>query len=327
MLAPLPRFRAAQITGWIKKGAASFADMKNLPTPLREDLARRFSVYGSTVSAAHSDPDGTIKLQVTLGDGLKIEAVLLVDAAGRKTACLSTQAGCAMACAFCKTGSLPFRRNLTSGEIIEQFFHLRRAAGEHLSNIVIMGMGEPLLNLDELVKALRFFTAREGCGLSPRRITVSTSGIARGIRALAGEALHVRLAFSLAAADESLRVRLMPATKQNPLAEVKDALHYYQQQEKHRITLELVLLGGVNTRVEDAAALAGFVDGLDAAVNLIPWNPVPGMCLDGAPLREPEAAEILRFREELEKRGIAVTRRRRRGRGVNGACGQLGVTE
>jgi 23S rRNA (adenine2503-C2)-methyltransferase len=328
LLAPLPRFRAEQVSLWIRKGAESFGEMTNLPSTLQKELGERFVISGSAPCARLSDPDGTVKLQIRLRDGARIEAVLLVDGGGRKTACLSSQAGCPAGCVFCKTGSIPFRRNLSSGEIVEQFLHLGRAAGEKLDNIVIMGMGEPLFNLEELAKALRFFQDPEGFGLSPKRVTVSTSGVVSGIRKLADLAPRCRLAFSLATADEELRVRLMPITKSNPLKEVREALKYWQKKEGRRITLELVLLRGVNTRREDAEALGRFLAGdLDAAVNLIPWNPVPGMSLDGKPLREPEEAEIRCFQGELERRGIKFTRRRRRGRTVSGACGQLGVTE
>jgi 23S rRNA (adenine2503-C2)-methyltransferase len=301
--------------------------MKNLPAAMRRDLAERFTLYGSAVSAEFSDPDGTQKLQIRLGDGLVVEAVLLSDAAGRKTACLSTQAGCPMACVFCKTGTLPFARNLDASEMAEQFLYLSRAAGEELSHIVIMGMGEPLLNLGELTKAIGIFTAPGGFGLSPRRVTVSTSGLAAGIRAFTDAGLHTRLAVSLATADEALRTALMPVTKTNPLRELKEALQYYQEQEKRRVTLEITLLRGINTRREDVEALVDFTRGLDAVVNLIPWNPVPGMSFAGKPLREPETAEIRSFERELAARGIPYTRRRRRGRAIGGACGQLGVTE
>jgi 23S rRNA (adenine2503-C2)-methyltransferase len=232
-----------------------------------------------------------------------------------------------MGCVFCKTGTLPFRRNLDSAEIVEQFLYLRGEAGEAtppISNIVIMGMGEPMLNLGELRRAVSVFTAPEGLGLSGRRITVSTSGIAAGIRDLADNGPRVRLALSLTTADAALRERLMPVTKTNPLPEVKAALLRYQKREGRRITLEMVLLGGINTRMEDAEALQGFTRGLDAVINLIPWNPVEGMHFEGRPLREPTPGEITAFTAELLRRGIKFTRRYRKGRTIGGACGQLG---
>jgi 23S rRNA (adenine2503-C2)-methyltransferase len=252
-----------------------------------------------------------------------IEAVLLEDGRGRRTACLSTQAGCAMGCVFCKTGALGFRRNLEAAEIVEQFLRLR-AEGE-IANIVVMGMGEPLQNLPELRRALEVLCAPEGIGLSPRRITVSTAGIVEGIRDLTAAGPRVRLALSLTAAETGLRERLMPITRTNPLGELKAALVEYQERWGQRITLETVLLGGLNTREEDAAALAAFARGLDAVVNLIPWNPVEGMRFEGRPLQEPSPGEAAAFQARLEKRGLAVTRRLRKGRGIGGACGQLGV--
>jgi 23S rRNA (adenine2503-C2)-methyltransferase len=265
-----------------------------------------------------------------LRDGGKIESVLLNDGSGRNTACLSTQAGCPLGCVFCRTGALPFKRNLVSAEIVEQFLFLRGTApGEDsgISNIVVMGMGEPLLNLGELRRAIAVITAKEGPGLSPRRVTVSTSGIAAGIRDLAENGPSVRLALSLTTADNELRERLMPVTRTNPLKEVKDALAKYQKNENRRITLEMVLLGGVNTRQKDVEELKRFADGLDVIVNLIPWNPVEGMFLEGRALREPEKGELAAFTALLEKRGIAYTCRRRKGRGVGGACGQLGAAD
>ncbi|MDR1411330.1 MAG: 23S rRNA (adenine(2503)-C(2))-methyltransferase RlmN [Spirochaetaceae bacterium] len=333
LLSPLPRYRAGQIFSRISGGAASFGEMTELPKSLRQELGEKYSVYSSEISARLTDRDGTAKLQITLYDGGKIEAVLLGDGKDRNTACLSTQAGCPMGCVFCKTGALSFKRNLLSAEIVEQFLFLRKTAGKAgpgaggISNIVIMGMGEPLLNLEELRRAIAVITAKEGSGLSPRRITVSTSGIAAGIRDLAEKGPPVRLALSLTTADSELRERLMPVTRTNPLKELKAALKEYQKTENRRITLEMVLLGGINTRQKDIEELGRFAEGLDVIVNLIPWNPVEGMFFEGRALREPESGELAAFTELLEKQGIAYTRRRRKGRGVGGACGQLGAAD
>jgi 23S rRNA (adenine2503-C2)-methyltransferase len=342
LLKPLPAFRARQIVKWIAGGAQSFAQMSNLPLNLREELDRRFLVYSSQVSARLEDPDGTVKLQIRLRDGLHIEAVLLAEAerdsgggagagdggpaAVRYTACLSTQAGCPAGCVFCRTGALGFRRNLDSSEIVEQFF-LLRALVPAVSNIVVMGMGEPLLNLGELRRALAVLTSPAGPGLSPRRITVSTSGIAAGIRDLAEGGPAVRLALSLTTAREELRQALMPIGRANPLPALKDALVFFQQKGGGRITLEAVLLSGLNTGPEDAAALIAFARGLDVVVNLIPWNPAAGLEFAGQALREPPRGEVERFARLLKQGGLGVTRRFRRGRSVRGACGQLGVLE
>jgi 23S rRNA (adenine2503-C2)-methyltransferase len=322
LLAPLPSYRAKQIFSWINRGAGTFDDMTDLPLHLRAELNERFVLYAGEVSAELRDPDGTAKLRITLNDGYCVEAVLLTDREGRRTACLSTQAGCPMGCVFCKTGALGFRRSLDSAEIMGQFFRLRETAGD-IANIVFMGMGEPLLNLEELRRAATVLTG--GLGFSPRRITVSTCGIVVGIRDLAEKGPRFRLALSLTTADRELRSRLMPVTAANPLPAVKEALRLYQEQTGQRVTLELVLLGGVNTRSRDAEALAEFVRGLDVVVNLIPWNPVEGMSFEGRPLREPDTGEIARLGSHLEKLGLKVTRRYRKGRKIGGACGQLGT--
>jgi 23S rRNA (adenine2503-C2)-methyltransferase len=323
-LTGLPPFRSRQIFKWIARGASSFADMTDLSRELREDLSARHPLYGSVVARSLEDPDGTVKLQIRLAEGALIEAALLRDDKGRLTACVSTQAGCPVGCVFCKTGSLGFLRNLEAHEIVEQFLHLRRV-DPSIANMVIMGMGEPLLNLRELRKAMAIITHPEGLGLSKRRITLSTSGMVEGILDLAAAGPDLRLALSLTTADQALREELMPIARTNPLPALKHALLRYQELRGRRITLEAVLLGGVNTREEDIAGMAAFAQGLDAAINLIPWNPVEGMSFRGRLLREPAGAEIARFSRELTRRGLTVTRRYRKGRSISAACGQLGA--
>ncbi|MDR1859000.1 MAG: 23S rRNA (adenine(2503)-C(2))-methyltransferase RlmN [Treponema sp.] len=339
LIAPQPKFRATQIFKWIASGACGFGEMGNLPLALRDELARRFSLRPPAAETRHAAGDGTVKLALRFCDGAAIEAVLLSDSglktASRKTACLSTQAGCPAGCVFCKTGSLGFLRNLDSAEIVEQFLRLNKAAEEMasqpeqpaarpISSIVVMGMGEPLLNLAELRKAVDVIASPAGLHFSRRKITVSTCGIADGIIGLADKGPAVRLALSLTCADEGLRRRLMPITAGQSLSSVKKALGYFQKRGGGRVTLELVLLGGINTSDEAALGVAKFAEGLDAAINLIPWNPVKGLAFEGKPLREPSPAEAAAFARRLEALGLAVTRRFRRGRGVMGACGQLG---
>ncbi|MDR3145666.1 MAG: 23S rRNA (adenine(2503)-C(2))-methyltransferase RlmN [Treponema sp.] len=326
LLGSLPPFRSAQISKWISRGLSSFSGMTDLPESLREELEKRFTLRSGTVSARLEDGDGTVKLRISLSDGLRIEAVLLTDGEGRKTACLSTQAGCPAGCVFCKTGSLGFGRNLTAAEIVEQFLRLRETEGD-IANIVVMGMGEPLLNLAEVRRALGIFTNPKSFALSARRITLSTCGVIDGIRELTEGGPGVRLALSLTTGDEKLREELMPIGRSNPLPLLKEALRSHQRKWGQRITLEAVLLGGVNTRDADAEAIAAFAEGLDAAVNLIPWNPVEGMRFRGTALREPTGRELRDFSAGLERRGIKVTRRFRRGRSISGACGQLGLAE
>lgn len=334
MLRELPPYRADQIFRWINRGIQSFREMSDLPLGMREALEGEYVLYSSRVSGRALDREGTEKLQITLRDGLKIEAVILTDGGGRKTACLSTQAGCPLGCLFCKTGSLGFQRNLSGAEIAEQFLHIRRRA-PGVSHIVIMGMGEPLLNLEELRKALGRLCGPGGLGLSCRRVTLSTAGIAEGIRDLADGGPDVRLALSLTAAEEGLRGALMPVTGTNPLPLVRESLCHYQERRKRRITLEAVLFSGINTSEGDARALAEFIRGgppgpgkrlppLDCVVNLIPWNRVEKLTFRGKAFRTPGTGEINRFGAVLEKQGIGVTRRYRRGTGISGACGQLG---
>jgi len=331
-LTSLPRFRAGQIYRWIIRGQGDFDKMSDIPNSLRAELKSRFSVFSCSVDQIYND-SGTKKIAITLNDGLKIEAVLLNDGKNRLTACLSTQAGCPAGCVFCKTGSLGFRRSLECAEIAEQFIFLLAEAGgdaaenkeKHIiGNIVVMGMGEPLLNLEQLRKAISFFTDRQGMNFSFRRITVSTCGIIPALFDLAENGPYVRLALSLATADENLRQRLMPVTKSNPLSKVKEALLLYQRNGGGRVTLEAPLLGGVNTRGEDAKRAAEFAKGLDTVVNIIPWNPVADLEFEGRPLREPEKKETENFIRMLESYGLKVTTRLRKGQRVMGACGQLG---
>jgi 23S rRNA (adenine2503-C2)-methyltransferase len=319
-LALAPAFRGKQVFKWISSGTDSFDTMTNLSTSLRSKLSENAVIYTSKVTHVLHDPDGTIKLQITLHDGLAVETVLLVDSNGRKTVCVSCQAGCAMNCAFCQTGHLGFGRNLTAGEIVEQFFFLEKETGP-LDNIVFMGMGEPMMNLDAIRKSVAVLTHKDGRALSARRITLSTSGIIKGIYDLADNGPQLRLAVSLTTADPSLREKLMPVTKINPLPELRKAIAYYSEKTGKRVTLEAALLSGVTTGPESVQRMIEFTDGLNVHLNLIPWNPVNGL-----PFKEPDRNECARFLAELEKAGINVTLRTRRGRKIGGACGQLGKT-
>lgn len=313
-------FRGKQIFKWIASGAESFDEMTNLSKDLRLELSGKACLRSTIVSEKLVDPDGTIKLQIKLFDGRCVETVLLTDADGRKTACVSCQVGCAMGCAFCQTGKLGFARNLTADEIVEQFLHLEKICGT-LDNIVFMGMGEPMLNLEAIRKAITILTHSEGRALSPRRITISTSGVIKGIYDLADNGPAVRLAISLTAADPVLREKLMPVTKANPLPELSKAIGYYIEKTGKRCTLEAALLGGVNTDAESARHMKEFAGSLPVHINLIPWNPVEGL-----PYHEPSTKECRAYIQMLEDYGLQVTQRTRRGRKIGGACGQLGKT-
>ncbi len=315
-----PAFRGKQIFKWIGKGTESFDEMTNLSAALREELSQKAVLRSSTVSKVLKDPDGTIKLQVTLSDGLAVETVLLTDREDRKTACVSCQVGCAMNCAFCQTGHLGLARSLTAGEIVEQFLFLEKHAGP-LDNIVFMGMGEPMMNLSAVRKAISVLTDKDGRGLSGRRITLSTSGVIQGIYDLADNGPSIRLAVSLTTADPALRERLMPIGRTNPLDDLRKAIDYFAKKTGKRVTLEAALLHDTNTSKESAENMIRFARGMDVHINLIPWNPVEGLQFS-----EPTARECKNFVALLENAGINVTLRTRRGREIGGACGQLGKT-
>ncbi len=310
-------FRGKQIFSWIYKGIQNFNEMTDLPPDLREELQNRITLYSSSIESRHTDPDGTLKLKIRLHDGLFIESVLLTDQEDRKTACLSSQAGCAMGCSFCRTGEMGLNRDLDPGEIAEQFLHLESEAGT-ISHIVFMGMGEALHNYANFIKSVELLSHPGGRNISPRRMTVSTCGLIPEIRRLADDGVQVRLAVSLNSARKEIREEIMPVSKTNPLPALKKTLQYYQQIRGKRITLEYVMIGGKNDSKEDLSALRRFAEGLNVAVNIIPWNPVPE-----SSFTPPSERKIQQFQKTLERDDIPVTRRYRRGRGVNGACGQL----
>jgi 23S rRNA (adenine2503-C2)-methyltransferase len=319
----VPAYRGKQIFSWIHDRLVfDFTAMGNLPATLRRDLAGRALPIGLREEARLEDADGTVKFRFRLLDGETIESVILRDRRGRGTACLSTQVGCAMGCLFCRTGSLGFSRDLDAHEIVDQFLLLRSCGPADLSSVVFMGMGEPLANLDNLQRTVDVLSYS---GFSPRRVTVSTCGLVEGIRSLGGRKLAVRLAISLISADSEVRTKLMPITRSNPLPRLRQALLDYQKDLGKRITLEIVLMAGINDRPEDVEALVSFVQGrggkqpLKVLVNLIPWNPLPEF-----PYKRPEAKRVEWFEQRIRQAGIPVTTRISRGSAVCGACGQLG---
>lgn len=314
------KFRGEQIFQWIGKGVTSFDQMTNLSLDLRTKLEKTSVIRSSHISKILKDPDGTIKLQIELHDKKAVETVLLIDKENRKTACVSCQVGCAMKCAFCQTGQLGLARNLTAAEIVEQFLFLEQEAGP-LNNIVFMGMGEPLMNLSAIRKSVDVLTHKKGRNLSSRRITLSTSGVIKGIYDLADNGPLLRLAVSLTTADEDLRTELMPVNIKNPLPELKQAIKYYSEKTGKRVTLEAALLSEKNTGVESAKKMIDFAKDLDVNINLIPWNPIETL-----PFKEPSVSEAKNFISILERANINVTLRTRRGRKIGGACGQLGKT-
>ncbi len=315
-----PAWRARAIHRWLHgRRAASFADMTDLSRDLRADLDADFRIWTTTIAVHKRADDGTEKLLLELADGQRIECVLLRDGI-RRTVCISSQVGCAMGCVFCASGIDGVVRNLTTGEIVEQLLRLAALlpADERLSHIVVMGMGEPLANLDRLLPALAEAQDPQGLGISQRRITISTVGLPPAIDRLAAVNPGYHLAVSLHAADDELRTRLVPVNKAIGLADVMKAADRYWETSGRRLTFEYVLLGGVNDSPEQASALADLMGRRAALVNIIPYNAVAGM-----PWQEPTQAARERFLDVLREAGVNVQVRRRKGARIDAACGQL----
>jgi 23S rRNA (adenine2503-C2)-methyltransferase len=311
-------FRAVQVFDWLYHNRASdFAAFTTLSMALREKLAARFNIGRMEAADRMESKDGTVKFLFRLPDGPCVETVL-IPAGKRRTVCLSTQAGCKFACAFCASGLHGFERNLTPAEITGQALALQGEAGGEITNYVFMGMGEPLDNFDNLVKAVRIMNAPEGLAIAARRMTISTAGFVPGIERLKTLDLQVNLSVSLHAANDRLRNRLMPINRKYPLEKLIDACEDYVRSGGRMITLEYILIRGVNDRPDDADALAAIARRLRAKVNMIAYSPVPGLEFD-----TPPQAEMLRFARALEERKVRVTRRRSKGQDILAACGQL----
>ena len=316
-----PAYRAGQTRRWLfAKRAAAFQDMTDLPGPLRDQLAEAFTIWTTRIAAHQTADDGTEKLLLELADGERIECVLLRDDKQHRTICISTQVGCAMGCAFCASGLDGVVRNLTTGEVVEQMLQLQRLlkTDERLSHIVVMGMGEPLANLDRLLPALAVATRRDGLGIGARRITISTVGLPEAIRRLAEQDCQYHLAVSLHAADDALRNELVPTNRKTGIGPIMAAADAYFEATGRRVTFEYVLLGGMNDQPDHARRLVALLRGRPALVNLIPFNPVEGL-----PYRSPEADAVARFVEALEHGGLNVKIRYRKGERIDAACGQL----
>jgi len=315
-----PAFRARQIFAWLyQKKASSFEAMTDLPRDLREKLSACFSFPPLEVTGLTRSRDGTAKTLFRLADGLLVETVF-IPSKNRKTVCLSTQVGCKFACAFCASGLLGFRRDLTTAEIIGQVLYVRDILGIGLTNIVFMGMGEPLDNFDNVEKAIRILNDPRGFGFAARRMTVSTSGFVPGIARFKKLDLQVNLSVSLHAADDETRNRLMPINRRFPLAEVMAACEDYLGEGGRKLTFEVVLIKGVNDRPEDAERLARIARDLRAKVNLIPYSPVPGL-----PFERPGDEDLSAFVRRLEVRGQEATLRDSKGSDIQAACGQLAL--
>jgi len=345
-----PRYRGRQIAHWLyQRGATSFAEMTDLPAPLRAHLAEDASVASlSPVTALSADGGDTIKYLLGLSDGNTIETVFMRYQDGRRSVCISTQVGCGMGCTFCATGLAGLTRNLSAAEIIDQVILVQRLTGERVTNVVFMGMGEPLANYEATLRAVRLLNAPYGLGIGMRHLTVSTVGLVPQIRALASERLQLTLAVSLHAPTDDLRSDLVPINRKWPVAALLDASGEYVRQTGRRISFEYVLMEHVNDTPELAAILGNLLrtrsggvvadDGPDVEipvgesqgevprgglgyafhVNLIPWNPVYGL-----QYRRPGRERVEAFVRELRARGIPTTVRLERGVEIDAACGQL----
>jgi 23S rRNA (adenine2503-C2)-methyltransferase len=315
-----PAFRARQVWQWLfQKRAVSFAEMTNLPAALRSRLEEEFAISRLAVRRRVESRDGTIKFLFALADGQTIESVLIPEAK-RLTLCISTQVGCAFGCAFCATALLGFKRNLTSGEVVEQVLETTRAlaSGTRITNIVLMGMGEPLANYTQTLKAIEIMTDMSwGIGISPRRITLSTVGLVPQIRKLMDET-SVNLAISLHAPTDEARGRLLPVNRKYSLQELMDCCRSLPIPRRKRITFEYVLLRDVNDSPQCANELCDLLRGIRSKVNVIPFNPHPGSIYE-----RPSDASIEAFEQALFQRGVQVNLRRPRGDDIAAACGQL----
>jgi len=315
-----PGYRGRQVAQWLyARGARSFEEMTDLPVALRARLAGEFSIGRSELAYRQEAGDGTLKLLLRFPDGREIETVVL-PYEDRTSVCISSQVGCPVGCVFCATATLGFTRNLTAGEMLDQVLTAREnAPGGRLSHVVVMGMGEPLLNYGNLARALRLMHAE--VGLSYRHLTVSTAGHVPGIRRLAEEGLPVTLALSLHAPNDALRARLIPMSRKWGLEPVMEAIREYTEKTGRRVTLEYLLLSGVNDLEEHARELGELVRGMITHVNLIPWNPAESFTQFEAPSRN----RVRHFRQALEEQGITVTQRVERGQDIAAACGQLAL--
>ena len=321
-----PLYRARQIADWLyQKRVQSFDEMTDLPQEFRSRLADQFDFSQSEIVRILGSHDTTRKFLLRLNDESLIETVLIPASpalygsrSDRRTICISTQVGCAYGCKFCASGLEGFSRNLKPNEIVDQIIAVERQTGERIDNIVFMGMGEPLANLENVMRAIRIINAPWGLGIGARHITVSTSGLAPQIRKLADEPLQIRLAVSLHGATDAVRNQIMPINRRYNVETLLAACDYYASRKKQRLTFEYILIAGVNDFDEQARALARHAKRLSAKVNLIPYNTVHGLVWS-----RPAQDRQEKFLSILRERGVAATLRREKGHDIDAACGQL----
>ncbi len=318
-----PRFRGEQLWRWVHhRGAREFDEMTNLSVALRDEARARVRIGTLELAEVQTSQDGTRKLRLVTHDKQSIESVIIPDG-DKTTQCISSQVGCAVDCQFCATAKLGLIRNLDAGEIVDQVYLARRLLaevepGRQLTNLVYMGMGEPLHNYDNVVKSLRILTNDKGAKLSQRRITLSTAGLVPKLEKLGGETVRPNLAVSLNAPNDAIRDEIMPINRKWNIGKLLATLRAYPLEQRRRITFEYVLLAGVNDSVRDAAQLAKLLHGVKSKINLIPWNPHPE-----APYQRPTKAVIDAFWAECRRHGLPTYIRTPRGDDIDAACGQL----
>ncbi|MCR5304745.1 MAG: 23S rRNA (adenine(2503)-C(2))-methyltransferase RlmN [Lachnospiraceae bacterium] len=319
MAAGFEGYRADQIYGWIhEKYVPDMSAMGNVPGKLKAALSEKYHLSpAKVVETRKSREDGTVKKLLSFPGDAYVETVFMRYSYGASV-CVSSQVGCRMGCVFCASQMNGYLRDLTPGEMLEEIYSFSRETGERISHVVVMGTGEPMDNLDNVMAFLEILSSEDGTNMSRRDMTVSTCGVVPGIRRLAGSGLKVTLAVSLHAPTDKKRVQIMPSARKYSIAEISEACIYYREQTGRRVTLEYSLAAGFNDSMKDADDLAALASDMRAHVNLIRMNPV-----SGSPLREPDPGRVQAFRNRLEKKGISVTIRRELGRDIQGSCGQL----
>ena len=318
----IPSFRAKQIHEWLwKKRAVNFNEMTSLSLALRDLLEKNFCLNAVKIHKAERSNDGTIKYSLKLHDNKLVEGVL-IPSKKRLTACVSSQVGCSLSCTFCATGTLKLERNLNYAEIYDQIFILNEEAllnfGKPLSNIVYMGMGEPLLNYENLLKSIELVSSKNGLSMSPKRITVSTAGIAKMIKKLADDEVRFNLAISLHSSDDKKREEIMPINKSINLEELKESIKYFFEKTGTRITYEYILFKEINDSLDDAHELVKFCRSTPCKVNLIEYNSI-----DNMPFQKASNNKTEKFIKFLNEKNIIVNLRKSKGKDINAACGQL----
>jgi len=325
-----PRFRAKQILDWLyAKRASGIQSMSNLPHPFRQSLEENFTLNSLKVEKVQGAKDSTQKFLIQLQDHQFVETVLIPASVGlygdhsdRHTLCVSSQVGCAYGCKFCASGLDGFRRNLTADEIVGQLLLVEKESGQKVNNMVFMGMGEPLANYQNVLRAIRILNAPWGLGLGARKITISTSGLAPQIQKLADEDLQIRLAISLHGARDEIRDQIMPINRKYPLKELIAACEAYQDKKGRLITFEYILLDGINDNPKEAISLAKLTQRCHAKINLIPFNEV-----EGTGFKRPSQERCERFQKDLQLHGVTATLRTEKGHDIDAACGQLRLKE